>query len=46
MARKINLKGLFDTGLLSSSLEVGAENAQSNGIIAMFDNDPNLVTKF
>jgi len=46
MARKINLKGLFDTGLLSSSLEAGAVNALSNGIGAMFDNDPNLTTKF
>ena len=46
MARKINLRGLFDTGLLSSSLETGAVNALSNGIGAMFDNDPNLTTKF
>ena len=45
MARKINLRGLHDTGKLSVSLPIGTENAQSHGIAAMFDDFP-LTTKY
>ena len=47
MARKINLKGLFETGKLSVSFDLGGENtSSSDGLGAMFDIDPNLTTKF
>ncbi len=46
MARKINLKGLFETGKLSASFDLGGENtSSSDGVGAMFDVDPNFITK-
>ena len=46
MARKINLKGLHNTGDLIVTLTKGTVDAASQGFGAMFDNDPNLLTKF
>ena len=46
MARKINLKGLHDTGDLIVTLTNGTVDASSQGFSAMFDNDPDLLTKF
>ena len=45
MSRKINLKALHSVGKLSASIGAGIENAQSDGIAAMFDDFP-LTTKY
>lgn len=46
MARKINLRGLFEAGKISASFALGSENtSSSDGLDAMFDIDPNLTTK-
>ena len=46
MQRKINLLELSLNGKVSSSILLGTENAQSDGVNAMFDDDPTLSTKF
>ena len=45
MSKKINLKALHSVGKLSASIGAGIENAQSDGIDAMFDDFP-LTTKY
>ena len=44
MARKINLGPLFDSGELTITIPAAmAEDASSDGLSAMFDNDETLV---